>query len=114
VGRIVIVAYRPKPGKREALRDLIRDHVATLRSQDYVTDRLPITMEAQDGTIVEVFEWRSKEAIEAAHSNPVILRMWEQYRETCDYIPIAQVPEAAQLFSEFTPIDGVRFTLQAS
>jgi hypothetical protein len=30
--------------------------------------------------------------------------MWEEYAAVCDYVPVAQVPEAAQLFSEFTPL----------
>lgn len=99
------MAYRPKPGKSEALRRLIVDHVATLRTQRLVTDRLPITMEAQDGTIVEVFEWVSEAAIEAAHSNPVVAAMWKAHDEVCDYIPVGQVPEAAQVFSQFAPVE---------
>jgi quinol monooxygenase YgiN len=108
MGRIVIACYRPKPGKREALRRLILDHVATLRGQKLVTDRAPITMEAKDGTIVEVFEWASAAAIEAAHGNPTVQAMWKEYAEICDYLPIAQVPEAAEMFADFTPIEGVR------
>lgn len=105
MGRIVIAAYRPKSGKRESLRQLIASHVATLHSIGLVTRRTPITMEAEDGTVIEGFEWKSKAAIEAAHSHPVVLKMWEQYNEICDYIPVAAVPEAAQLFSEFTPVE---------
>lgn len=105
MGRIVIACYRPRPGQREALRKLVAGHVATLRGLGLVTDRAPITMEAQDGTFVEVFEWASREAIEAAHRHPDVLRMWEQYAEVCDYVPVAQVPEAASLFSEFTPVE---------
>lgn len=105
MGRIAIACYRPKAGQQEALRALVREHVATLRSIGLVTNRAPIAMEAQDGTIVEVFEWASPEAIKAAHSHPVVLRMWEEYGKACDYVPIGHVPEAAQLFSEFTPID---------
>jgi quinol monooxygenase YgiN len=108
MGRIVIACYRPKPGQQEALRALIRDHVATLRKQKLVTDRAPITMEARDGTIVEVFEWVSKAAIEAAHENLAVLAMWKEYEAVCDYVPLDAVPEAAELFSEFTPIEGVR------
>jgi hypothetical protein len=105
MGRIVISCYRPKPGQADALRVLMNDHVATLRSIGLVTDRHPITMEAKDGTFVEVFEWTSSEAIQSAHGNPAVLKMWEQYGNVCDYIPIAQVPEASQMFSEFTPVD---------
>jgi hypothetical protein len=103
MGRVVIACYKPKPGQEEALKALIADHVATLRSIELVTDRVPIAMEASDGTIVEVFEWASPDALQSAHSHPVVLRMWEEYGRVCDYIPVAQVPEAAQLFSEFTP-----------
>jgi hypothetical protein len=31
--------------------------------------------------------------------------MWEAYGKVCDYVPIAQVPEASQMFSEFTPVE---------
>jgi hypothetical protein len=108
MGRIVIAAYRPKKGQGEALRRLIVDHVPTLRAEGLVTDRAPITMEAQDGTVVEVFEWKSPAAIEAAHGNAAVQKMWGEYSEVCDYVPMGQVPEAAQLFSDFTPIDAVR------
>ncbi len=104
MGRIVIACYRPKPGRQDALRAMLQQHVATLRSLGLVTDRPPVTMEAADGTFVEVFEWASREAIDAAHGHPVVLKMWEEYAGACDYVPIAQVPEAAQLFSEFTPV----------
>jgi quinol monooxygenase YgiN len=105
MGRIVIACYRPKAGCRDALAALVKEHLATLRSVGLVTDRAPITMEAEDGTFVEVFEWRSAEAIQAAHTHPVVLKMWEEYGKVCDYVPVGQVPEASQLFSEFTPVE---------
>jgi len=114
MGRIVIACYRPKPGKREALKQLIVDHVATLRAQNLVTDRVPITMEAEDGTIVEAFEWVSKAAIEAAHTNPAVLAMWNEYAAVCDYVPLNTVAEAAEMFAEFTPVEGVRHELAAA
>jgi hypothetical protein len=58
-------------------------------------------MQAADGTIVEVFEWRSPEAIEDAHRNPAVQALWAEFEAACDYIPVAAVPEAQQLFSEF-------------
>jgi len=103
MGRIVIACYKPKPGKEKALRALIVDHVPTLRRIGLVTERQPTLMEAKDGTLVEVFEWASAEAIQAAHGHPAVLRMWEEYAKVCDYIPVAQVPEAAQMFAEFAP-----------
>ncbi|GGX69935.1 hypothetical protein [Saccharospirillum salsuginis] len=104
MGRIVIVAYRPKPGKSAELQALAKTHLSILKAEQLVTDRDSILMRAEDGTVVEVFEWRSREDIDRAHNNPVIQQMWRDYAEVCDYIPIAQVPEASGLFSEFAPL----------
>ena len=106
MGRLVIACYRPKPGQEDALRTLMETHVATLRAEGLVTDRTPIVMEAKDGTLIEVFEWRSREAIEAAHTNPRVLEMWEAYGTACDYVPVGTVPEASEMFAEFTPVEG--------
>ena len=99
--RIVIVGYRPLPGKEAALRVLMKNHVATLRSEGLASDREPVLMQGSDGTIIEVFGWKSKEAIEAAHSNATVQKMWGEYAEVCEYIPIANIQEASSLFSEF-------------
>jgi hypothetical protein len=74
VGVVVIACYRPKPGKEAALLAETRAHWSTLRSEGLVTDRIPIIARAADGTVA------------------------------CDYVPIAEVPEATQLFSSFTPL----------
>jgi quinol monooxygenase YgiN len=104
MGRIVISAYQPKPGKLEALRALMKAHLPTLRSQNLVTERDPIVMESAEGTIIEVFEWKSREAIDSAHSNPEVLKMWEAYAEICDFVPISNIDESNEVFSEFTPL----------
>ncbi|HTK19922.1 MAG TPA: hypothetical protein VL442_10430 [Mucilaginibacter sp.] len=101
--RIVIACYQPKPGKAEGLKELMREHLLILKNQGLVTDRASIMMEAKDGTIIEVFEWKSQAAIDQAHTNIAVLEMWGKYAEVCDYIPVAQVQEAAQLFSGFQP-----------
>src|SRR5258708_29808547 len=69
MGVMIIVAYRPRPGKEQMLLELTREHVPVLRTQGLATDRPAYGMRAQDGTIVEVFEWKSKEAIGSAHEN---------------------------------------------
>lgn len=105
MGRIVIAAYKPKPGKENELNMLIHQHVPTLRKQQLVTDRQSIIMRAEDGTVIEVFEWKSKESIEKSHVNTKVLAMWRQYADVCDYIPISELEEANVLFSEFTPMN---------
>ena len=106
MGRIVIVGYRPKPGKADALKALLKSHVQRLRAEGLATSRESIIIEAKDGTVLEVFEWKSKEAIESAHTNSIVQTMWKEYSEVCDYVPIASVEEAKQLFSEFTPLNS--------
>jgi hypothetical protein len=104
MGVIVIACYRPKPGEEAALRELMKTHVSILRSVGLATARVPIAMEAKDGTILEVFEWVSAEAIEKAHTDPTVLAMWERFGKVCDFVPVGQVPEAADMFASFAPL----------
>jgi len=102
---VVIACYRPKPGKEAGLAALMTDHLPILQGLGLATDRASIMARAADGTVIEVFEWRSQAHIDAAHENPEVLAMWERYAEVCDYVPIAEVPEAAELFSGFAPME---------
>jgi quinol monooxygenase YgiN len=65
-GVCAVVAYRPKPGKERELLELVRNRVPTLRKEGLVTDRTPTIMRSRDGTILEVSEWKSRDAIDAA------------------------------------------------
>lgn len=101
VPRPVIVAYRPLAGQAARLEALVAGHHAALRAEGLVTERLPWRLRAADGTLVEVFEWASAEAIERAHANPVVLALWERFDACCTYVPLAALPEAAGPFAEF-------------
>jgi hypothetical protein len=103
MGVIVIIAYKPKPGKAEALKELTKTHVPRLKNEGLVTDRAAMMMEAGDGTVIEVFEWLSQEAINNAHTNPAVLQMWGEYAEVCDYVPLNTLAEANNMFAGFTP-----------
>jgi quinol monooxygenase YgiN len=103
-GVIVIVAYRPKPGKERELLELVRNRVPTLRKENLATDRAPVIMRARDGTIIEVSEWRSQEAIDAAHKNPSVLAMWDKFFAICDCVPLNTLAEAKEMFAGFEPI----------
>ncbi len=103
-GVVVIVAYRPKPGKENDLVDLVRSRVPTLRKENLVTDRAPTIMRSRDGTIIEVSEWKSREAIDAAHKNPNVLAMWNKFFAVCDCVPLDSLAEAKEMFAGFEPI----------
>ncbi len=103
-GVFVIVAYRPKPGKEQELLELVRSRVPTLRNEGLVTNREATMMRARDGTIIEVSEWKSHEAIDAAHKNPNVLAMWNKFFAICDCIPLKTLAEAEEMFAGFEPI----------
>ncbi|HEY7090610.1 MAG TPA: antibiotic biosynthesis monooxygenase [Tepidisphaeraceae bacterium] len=105
MGHFVIVTYRPKPGKEKQLLEAVRDHMPVLRSQKLVTDRPAYAMRAGDGTIVEVFEWKSKQAVEAAHSNPEVGKLWKRFDECCTFQKLMDLAEAKETFPHFEPIE---------
>lgn len=102
--RPVIACYRPKPGQDAALMALVRSHVPTLQRLGLATDRAPMQMRAADGTCVEIFEWSSAAAIEAAHQHPEVQPMWAAFGAACEYVKLSQLAEAQQLFAEFKPL----------
>jgi hypothetical protein len=104
MGSISVACYRPKPGCEEALLAEVRDHLPPLRALGLVTGRIPIVMRAQDGTVIEIFEWVSQEAIASAHSNPVVLEIWKRFEAVCSYEVPANIAEFQNLFGHFEPV----------
>ncbi len=101
---IAVVAYRPKPGKERELLELVRSRVPTLRKEGLVTERAPTIMRSREGTIVEVSEWKSREAIDAAHKNPNVLVMWDKFFGACECVPLKTLAEANDMFAGFEAI----------
>ena len=101
MGRVVVACFVPRAGRERDLHALSRSHVPRLRAEGLATDREPVIAVAADGTVIEVFEWVSEEAIATAHQNATVRAMWDEYEDVCTYLPLAQLPEAAGLFSEF-------------
>ena len=102
--RIVIAAFRPFPGKEAELEILMETHWDILNNEGLVSPRKPIIAKAKDGSIIEVFGWKSKEAIQEAHENEAVQNMWSAYAKVSKYIPISKVEESKQMFSEFSPL----------
>ena len=105
MGRMVIVAYRPREGRRSQLVELVRGHVPALRALGLATERPSVSMTAANGTIVEVFEWVSASAVERAHTHETIKTMWGKFAEVCEYEMLSNLPECQHPFSEFEPLD---------
>jgi hypothetical protein len=79
--------------------------VPTLSKEGLVTDREPIIMRAKDGSIIEVSEWKSRAAIDAAHKNPNVLAMWERFFALCDCVPLRTLAETEEMFAGFEPVN---------
>ena len=105
MGQMVIVVYRPRPGREAELMQLVREHVPALRADGLATAREPLVMRAADGAIVEIFEWTSAQAVEGAHHNPDVMALWGRFAEVCDYEMLASLPEAQRMFSPFEPVE---------
>ena len=106
MGRFVIVAYTPKPGKGARLLNLVKKHLDVLRTEKLVTEKPAYVMKAADGTFVEIFEWRSAEAIAKAHNFKAVQALWEEFAEVCDYTPLTNLDEAKQMFAEFEAVEA--------
>jgi hypothetical protein len=104
LGSISVACYKPKPGCEQALMALVRDHLPPLRGARFVTDREAIVMRAADGTINDVFEWVSREAIASAHSHLVVLELWMKFEAVCTYEIPCHVAEFRNMFSHFEPV----------
>src|SRR6266851_9152994 len=101
MGRFVIVAYKPKPNKEQQLIAAVKKHLQVLHAEKLATDKPGYVMRAGDGTIIEVFEWRSAEAIQQAHANRAVQALWAEFGAVCDYTPLAKLKETQQMFAEF-------------
>jgi hypothetical protein len=103
----VIAAYRPKPGKEQELRKLIREHRRTLSRAHLVTPRPSMLLRARsDGTLLEIFEWTSAKAADEAHQHPAIRAMWNKLARVADFVPLSAVEEAGKAFSHFEAVSG--------
>jgi len=102
MGVMVIALFRPKPGMLAALDICVHDHLPILRAQGLATRRPSLVLRAEDGSILEIFEWVSQAAIDSAHANPAVLALWERYAACCDYITLSDLAEARTMFPSFT------------
>ncbi len=104
MGQIVMVNYRPKPGKDAELMGCVRDHIDVLRKEGLATHRPAMVMRAKDGSVLEVFEWMSAEAVQAAHTNAAVQALWKRFDEASTFGKLAELAEAQEMFASFEPL----------
>lgn len=105
MGRIVIAAFKPKPGMEGELLHVIADRLPLLRRLGLATDRVNITMRAANGTILDVSEWVDDDAIARAHETPEVLELWERFDACCGYVKLESLDEIGQEFATFDAVE---------
>ena len=97
----VIAVYQPKCEKHVEMLGCVRSNMEALREADLVSTAEPIMLRAQDGAIIEIFEWKSDEAFNAAHPNPHVRALWARLTGCCAPGTLAALPEAMKPFPHF-------------
>lgn len=106
-GKVLSFAtYKPKSGKEEDLLELVATHLPTLRKLGLATDQASYIARSQDGSIIEIFEWASGEALRAAHQHPAVAGLWDKMGLLADFLPISSLPESANPFTGFEIINS--------
>ena len=104
MGILVICSYRPHEGHEDEARMLMAGHVPLLREHGLITDRAVVQGVAQDGALVEIFEWESVEKSRGAPALPEIAAHWKAMSAVMDFVPLAELSEARHPFAHFSPI----------
>lgn len=104
MGVFVIAAYRPKPGQEEALIGVLRRHHGILKLQGLVTDFRPVVLKSKAGEYLEIFEWKSEQAVEAAHKNPSVKELRQRFEACCDSVKLGDIAECAEPSPNFIKV----------
>ncbi|WP_127498783.1 hypothetical protein [Paenibacillus glycanilyticus] len=102
---IAIALYRPHAGKEQELHEIVREHGPALKREGLITELPLLQLEAEDGTVIEIFEWKSEEAKRQAHSSPVIWPIWERMMAVAEMTGLGSLKEAAQPFPNFRRLE---------
>lgn len=101
---IALAAYRAHAGAGDALVELLREDVATLRANGHVTGRPAPLVRTVDGDVLVVIEWSSERAVDDAHADPEVLAVWQRKAELADYVAPASLAGAEAPFGRWTLI----------
>ncbi len=102
---VVFASYKPNSGKENELLVLVKKHFPVLQEYGLVTKREPIQVISKNGTIIEVFEWVSKEASSKAHEHPAIAKIWEAMAKVCNFESVDSLEEVKKPFAHFKALN---------
>jgi hypothetical protein len=105
MGIVSILLYKPKEGKEEELKKLIKSHVPLLRGLGLITFSQTYIARSVNGTYVEIFEWASPDSVEKAAKHPDIQALREKFMNVCDYQTLSSLEESNEEFPRFNSVN---------
>lgn len=86
------------------LMDIVDRHIPTLREYGLIKDGHAYVLQSEDGTIIEMYEWKDEKAIAVAHEHPAIRTIWGEMEGICTFPSLSDLPESKKRFPNFTVI----------
>jgi hypothetical protein len=105
--RISLAAYRPRPGKDEELLELFEAEFARLRTGRHVTDRRVPICRTDRGEYLAILEWSSDHAVDDAHRDAQVLRIWARKAEIAEYLAPRDLAGSDVPFVSYTKLRDV-------
>jgi hypothetical protein len=88
------------------LLEILKKHVPTLRKYELITDTPAFMLQSDDGTIMEVFEWKDEKAKNIAHEHPAVRTIWGEMEGICTFPSLGDLPESKNMFPSFKVINS--------
>lgn len=100
-GYVTIKAFRAKSGKENELENVMKTQWDSLNAAGLTTDRPILYAKSKNGEVVEVLEWKDKDAVKKAEDTPSLKTNWETIKSLTDLVPLATLPEAKDPYAAF-------------
>ena len=105
--RISLAAYRPRPGMEQELLEMFRAEFASLRASGHVTDRPVPICRTDRGEYLAILEWSTDHAVDDAHRDEAVLRIWARKAEIAEYLAPSDLAGSDVPFVSYTKIGDV-------
>jgi len=102
---LAIATYKPKTGRENDFLKLLTNHIPTLHSEKLISSKDNYVMHSKNGTIIEIFEWLSREAVDKAYETQCYGSFWQQIGERADVVSLNSLEETGQPFAGFKIIN---------
>ncbi|HEY3164973.1 MAG TPA: hypothetical protein VGJ71_11465 [Candidatus Limnocylindrales bacterium] len=103
--RMSLSAYRPRPGRDDAVLPHLREEVAALRARGHITSRpAPICRTAR-GEYLVIAEWATQTSVDDAHRDEAILEIWRRKEQLVEYLEPAELDGIDIPFASYDVIE---------